>query len=836
VLSASRKHFLPYILLAVAIAAGIGAFSELRTQSYYPFIKIRAPDAVEIDFLFVGSRQRADCETIAGTVVNSILSVCPTCSIQTRICLDKLSPEQKSILSSEPLAIPSARMVNGSVTTYRSFNASAALSACKESERQSALRGNTGRVLCYPPLVARPTSSTQEQPLDLKRLLLGLFYLMVGGFAFCLGAYLIGRYEDLQNYLSSLPRKAKRLLMLGMDMSLIPTALVVALALEHGERWHEIDGLELSLALALLIAIPVFVKFGLYSAVIRYMEFRMTLALVASVTVMGLLFAGLLHILGITSVLLQDIVIFCLVALLLIGGSRVIAREYLRQARAESAPRERIVVYGAGSAGVQLAISLKTNQTLLPVAFIDDKRDLAGSSLYGIPIYPSSRLPMLVKDQGVQQVLLAIPSASRHRKREIYDRIEPLGVRVRTIPRLSALLEGKARISDIEDISIEELVGRDLVPPLPPLLSRCIENKTVLVTGAGGSIGAELCRQIIALSPRKLFLLESSEYALYSIHEELLNIARKYSFATTIVPILGSVTTARLLEHVLAEHEVNTIYHAAAYKHVPLLESNPLEGIRNNVLGSLNAAEAAIARGVDTFVLVSTDKAVRPANIMGASKRMAELIMQAIDDRGRTRFCMVRFGNVLDSSGSVVPLFRQQIRDGGPVTVTHPDITRYFMTIPEAAQLVLQAGAMAEGGDVFVLDMGSPVKILDLARRMIGLSGHTVRDENHPDGDIEIRFSGLRPGEKLYEELLIDGNKVSKTEHPLIMRAMEASLPWPALRKLLTSIEAACNRLDQEEAVALLTSAVAISRTEDPQRAATSAPLSIRSTPLQLVN
>ncbi|MBI3043251.1 MAG: polysaccharide biosynthesis protein [Betaproteobacteria bacterium] len=638
----------------------------------------------------------------------------------------------------------------------------------------------------------------------------------------------------MRAYLSALPRSAKRLLMLGMDIALIPAALVIALALEHGAQWPQVEGLGLTLALALLVAIPIFIKLGLYSAVIRYMEFRMSLTIVVSVTIAALLFAGVVDLLGISTLTVQDAVTYWMLALLGIGGSRVIARQYLRQSSASSAVPDPVIIYGAGDAGAQLAISLKSNPAVILVAFVDDKPDLTGSFLYGIRIHPAARLPALVKELGVRQVLLAMPSASKAQKREVFDRIEHVGVRIRTIPRLSALLDGRARISDIEDISIEELVGRDPVPPISALLARCIERKAVLVTGAGGSIGAELCRQILALAPKKLVLLDLSEYALYAIHEELAALKGKFAYSAEIVPVLGSVSRSHLVRRVLAEHGVNTIYHAAAYKHVPLLESNPLAGIRNNVIGSLRVAEAALAENVETFVLVSTDKAVRPANIMGASKRMAELVMQAIDGSGRTRFCMVRFGNVLDSSGSVVPLFRKQIHEGGPVTVTHPEITRYFMTIPEAAQLVLQAGAMAKGGDVFALDMGSPVKILDLARRMIRLSGFAVRDEEHPNGDIEIRFTGLRTGDKLYEELLID-NKASATEHPLIMRAMEESIPWAKLKPTLDSLEEAIGRLDEAKVVAILLSVVPLSSPTEPLDAAAADTGNRRSPPLKLV-
>ena len=482
------------------------------------------------------------------------------------------------------------------------------------------------------------------------------------------------------------------------------------------------------------------------------------------------------------------------------------ASEFLREKAADAERLDRTIIYGAGDAGAQLAHTLKGKSGLQIVAFADDNKDLAGSLVYGIKVHSADRLSELIEEYDARQILLALPSASKMQLKEIFGRIEDLKVRIRTIPRFNALIEGRAKISDIEDVHIEDLLGREPVPPIQTLLAKCISGKVVLVTGAGGSIGSELCRQILLLSPSKLLLLDHSEYSLYAIHEELLATKKLREQRVDIVPLLASVAPNCLLLRVLAEYQVNTIYHAAAYKHVPLVEFNPCEAIRNNVVGTLRVAEAAVAKKVETVVLISTDKAVRPTSVMGASKRMAELVMQGIPG-GSTKICMVRFGNVLESSGSVVPLFRKQIQEGGPITVTHPEIIRYFMTIPEAAQLVLQAGAMANGGDVFLLDMGSSVKILDLARRMVHLSGLTVRDDDHPNGNIEIKFTGLRPGEKLYEELLI-GNNPMGTQHPLIMRAMEESISWEKLKPVLDELEAACSESDEAKALSLLRSVV----------------------------
>ena len=829
----SLKPFLPLLLVVLAAAAALGALSIFRTTLYYPSLQIRAPGDVEFAFLFNGRRNKASCERLTTNVANTVLAVCRDCTTTEKRCLESLEPRHRQLLSTEPLDVASARLPDGGVVTYQARDPKAALAVCRESERQASARMDVGRVVCYPPGAVRHLAAARDQLFGLSRHALGLLLVAIGALALGMAGYLISRYEQLQDYFRSLPRSVKRLIMVGLDIVLLPAALLTALVVQHGGDWAQTDNLILMLLLSALIAIPVFMRLGMYRAVIRYLELRMALTVVISVTIAVLLFAGLLYLLGISGLEVEDAVVYWLVALLYTGGSRLAAREYLRQTSDTGAARDRAIIYGAGDAGAQLAMSLRSSSDLTVVAFVDDSPDLAGSVLYGIRVHPARQLPSLVKELGARQILLAMPSASRMRRKEIFDNAEALGLRIRTIPRLSDLIGGRASIDDIEDVGIEDLFGRDPVPPIPSLLVKCIEGKSVLVTGAGGSIGSELCRQILALAPKKLVLLEMSEYALYAIQEELLARKRQYAFTIEIVAVLASAGRRDLLRRIIAQHEVRTIYHAAAYKHVPLVEANPLEAIRNNVIGSLRCAEAALAERVETFVLVSTDKAVRPANIMGASKRMAELIMQAMVGNG-TRFCMVRFGNVLDSSGSVVPLFRRQIQEGGPVTVTHPDITRYFMTIPEAAQLVLQAGAMAKGGDVFVLDMGSPVKILDLARRMVRLSGFTVRDDQHPDGDIEVRFSGLRPGEKLYEEPLVDDN-VSRTEHPLILRAMEEPLPWARLKPLLDSMEEAITRLDAAKAVSILLSAVPVSAPTEPLHDAGAETSDRRPPPLKLV-
>jgi len=471
--------------------------------------------------------------------------------------------------------------------------------------------------------------------------------------------------------------------------------------------------------------------------------------------------------------------------------------------------KKNVVIYGAGSAGVQLASALVHGSEFKTVAFIDDNPLLHKQKINGIKIYPFDSLSYLIEKCHVANLLLAMPSASRMRIREVIDSLEPYAVHVLSMPSLSDIAHGKVTFDALQEVDIADLLGRDSVAPVTSLLQANVTGKVVMVTGAGGSIGSELCRQIVLLQPHTLVLFEQNEFALYAIEKELEQQVDNDNIA--ILPVLGSVTNAERVEKVCNTFGVHTIYHAAAYKHVPMVEKNPAEAVWNNIIGTLHTAQAAIHTGVETFVLISTDKAVRPTNTMGATKRFAELILQALSnnatDEQKTRFTMVRFGNVLGSSGSVVPLFREQIAKGGPVTVTDKRIIRYFMTIPEASQLVIQAGAMGQGGDVFVLDMGEPIRIVDLAKRMIHLSGLQIKDEAHPDGDIEIQFTGLRAGEKLYEELLI-GDNVSKTTHPRIMRAEESMIVWTELEKILNALTHATREDDFEQLRVILQQAV----------------------------
>ena len=607
----------------------------------------------------------------------------------------------------------------------------------------------------------------------------------------------------------ALPRPTKRLIMVLADAVAIPTALWAALAL----KFDRLDpALDLNLAyffVALGSALVSFSALGLYHAVIRFVGPRAMVTVVAGVGLSVLVLAGFDRFVASHQIPLSAFGVYWALGLLYVGGSRFVARSLFQRAGMNGTPPARVAIYGAGDAGARVCRVLLGGPDLKPVAFIDDKKSLEGSNINGIRVHGPDSLPELVRRRRIDRVLLAMPSASRRRRREILTALEPLGVHIQSLPNLSDLISGRAQINEMRDVDVSDLLGRDPVPPKPKLIGACIEGKCVLVTGAGGSIGSELCRQIIHLNPSRLVLFEMSELALYNIERELEDLIAHEKLSVDLVPLLGNAHHRHRVREVLFTFGVQTIYHAAAYKHVPIVEHNVVEGIHNNVISTWYTAEAALEAGVETFVLVSTDKAVNPANVMGATKRLAELVLQALQERGtHTRFCMVRFGNVLASSGSVVPLFQEQIRRGGPVTVTHPDVIRYFMTIPEAAQLVVQAGAMAKGGDVFVLDMGRPVRIDDLARRLVNLMGLTVRDANNPEGDIEIEYTGLRTAEKLFEELLI-GSNVTGTDHPMILRAIEHHLPWPKMEQVLNDLLICLASFDCRGALTLLAGSVA---------------------------
>ena len=611
------------------------------------------------------------------------------------------------------------------------------------------------------------------------------------------GISLSMKEEVTLSFLFTAPRLAKRFISVCADLIFVSIAFWGALFVRFDS--YEVFTNKQSwflLFFLLPIALLVNVRLGLYRAVIRYLNSKAASSIFLAVFLTTLFFIVLSYYFQ-AYVGRTVPVIFAAFLLLLLGGSRFAVRAALSQTKNQL--KENVIIYGAGSSGRQLAQSLVQGNEYTPVAFIDDDNKIQKSTIQGLTVYKRQDIEELTSKYSVKRVLLAMPRESKKRTAKVLSKLEKLSVEILSIPGSADLVSGKAKIDELQDVSIDDLLGRDPVKPNQDLLQADIKSKVVMVTGAGGSIGSELCRQILKQRPKKIVLMELSEFALYSINSELQKQASKLDYELRVVPLLGSVQHKTRLLTVMRTFNVQTVYHAAAYKHVPVVEHNVIEGVRNNVFGTLFAAEAAIEAKVETFVLISTDKAVRPTNVMGTTKRMAELVLQALAQKeSTTRFCMVRFGNVLGSSGSVVPLFREQIKNGGPVTVTHPEIIRYFMTIPEASQLVIQAGAMGKGGDVFVLDMGDPVKISDLAAKMIRLSGMTVKDDINPNGDISIEYTGLRPGEKLFEELLI-GDDITQTDHSRIMSAHETWLSWPDLEKILVQLDDACHQFAHDE-------------------------------------
>ena len=604
----------------------------------------------------------------------------------------------------------------------------------------------------------------------------------------------------------TLSRFSKQLIMILIDSITVVSILIVAFSLRLGEWYWPSNDLLWVIAGAPVIAIPIFMLFGLYREIIRYIGFKALWAIVQAISLYALVWGVVGFMTAVEGIPRSVIIINWTLLLLVIGGSRMIARWLFSEiSKDNNSQCKNVVIYGAGSAGRQLSIALMQSNEYNPVGFIDDAVEIQGHSINDLEIISPDNFECFIDKKGVTEVLLAIPSASRIRRNEIINSLEPYPVLVRSLPGVAELAQGKVKIDDLREVGIKDLLGRDPVTANKELLSLNITEKIVMVTGAGGSIGSELCRQILFLKPKKLILFELSEFALYTIDRELSEIGMS---SIEILPILGSINNRKRLSNIFRHFGVQTIYHAAAYKHVPMVEFNNTEGVTNNVFGTLSCAQVAIDENVETFVLISTDKAVRPTNTMGTTKRFAEMILQALSvKQSGTRFTMVRFGNVLGSSGSVIPLFQKQIKDGGPVTVTDADIIRYFMTIPEAVELVIQAGAMGEGGDVFVLDMGKPIRIADLAKKMIHLSGLQVKDETNPDGDIEIKYTGLRPGEKLYEELLISDN-VLETYNPMIMRAQEKMLAWDDLKSIMDGLELAIEKYDQQMLRELLIKAV----------------------------
>lgn len=611
-------------------------------------------------------------------------------------------------------------------------------------------------------------------------------------------------YNRLVQWFLHRPRTTKRIFSMVIDYGVVMLALWLAFSLRLSTLYVPPVTQWWLFLLAPFIAIPIFIKFGLYRAIIRYIGLDALWTIFKAIGLFTVIFATVVVLAGAYSGLVPRTIyiINAILLFLFVGGLRLYARWlFINNTQETFAELDHqpyippVLIYGAGRAGAQLSALLKMGRQLRPVAFIDDDPVLHRQQINGLTVHRPANLLRLIDKHHIRDVLLAMPSAPRSRRSEILKALENYPVHVRTLPDLVDIAQGKLEVSDIQEVDIADLLGRESVAAEPELLTANISGKCVMVTGAGGSIGSELARQIVKLKPAQLLLFDISEFALYQIEQELQYVSGQ---TVNIVALLGSVVDRSRMMSICQHFSVHTIYHAAAYKHVPMVEKNVAEGIRNNVFGTLHCAQAAIAAKVETFVLISTDKAVRPTNTMGASKRFAELVCQALAEESKTRFTMVRFGNVLGSSGSVVPLFRTQIARGGPVTVTHPEVIRYFMTIPEAAELVIQAGAMGQGGDVFVLDMGEAVKITDLARRMINLSGFSVKDENTPNGDVAISYVGLRPGEKLYEELLI-GDNVSETVHPKIMRAQEKVIAWDELQIILSDLQNAATTSDYEE-------------------------------------
>lgn len=600
--------------------------------------------------------------------------------------------------------------------------------------------------------------------------------------------------------LLAIPRIWKRTIVILVDVALCTLAVWLAYYLRLGE-FVALDG-EPTLAVlaSVFLAIPTFIVWGLYRAVLRYGGIQMAWATIRACTAYGAIYATIFTAYGIDGIprtvgIIQPLILFTMIFLSRASASYWLGGAYNKLIG--PTPTARTMIYGAGASGQQLAAAITDARSMKIVGFLDDDRTLEGRTIGGLRVYSPRMLDTLLPRLDVHDVLLAIPSTSRARRNEIIAQLREFHVEVRTLPGVLELAQGQITVDDLRPLSIEDLLSRDPVSPDLGLLTSRIADKTVLITGAGGSIGSELSRQVLALRPARLLLLETSEFALYSIHREL---EAERDDGCELIPLLGSVTDAGRVREILATWQPQQIYHAAAFKHVPLVEHNVADGVRNNVLGTLTVAQLAAEFGIENMVLVSTDKAVRPTNSMGASKRLAELVLQGLAASGsQTCFSMVRFGNVLGSSGSVVPLFRDQIRRGGPLTVTDFEMTRYFMTIPEAAQLVLQAGAMAKGGEVFVLDMGTPVRIVDLARNMVELSGLTVRDAENPAGEIEITSIGLRPGEKLYEELLI-GDDPQPTSHPRIMMANEKLVPWSLLQREIAGLAAQLDARDVDGA------------------------------------
>ncbi|MEE9445207.1 MAG: nucleoside-diphosphate sugar epimerase/dehydratase [Cocleimonas sp.] len=605
---------------------------------------------------------------------------------------------------------------------------------------------------------------------------------------------------SLKKSLQAKSRLKKRLILVLLDALLIPLVLLASFSLRFNDLFIPQNNGWLIFPLATLIAIPVFLKLGLYRSILQYFRSQAVMTIIVATLLSTVIWVGVVNLLHLAEIPASVALLFWLGTSTIIIVTRLVAQGWLYGSKISASKGKRVYIYGAGMAGTQLAKVLESDSEYSLQGFIDDDTSIKGYNILGAKVYSSEQFNDIANETHIDEVILAMPSINRKKRQFILEQLEALPFIIRSVPSFSDVASGKLSSSDIKEIDIDDLLGRNVIKPDPKLLPANIQEKVVMVTGAGGSIGSELCRQIITLSPTKLILLEQSEFALYQIEQELEELISKQGLSFKLDKVLGSITNPVLLKRIFKDKGVQTIYHAAAYKHVPLVEGNPVAGLSNNIFGTQLLAKHALNANVETFILISTDKAVRPTNVMGCSKRVAELVLQSLADQPdcKTVFSMVRFGNVLGSSGSVVPKFRAQIKEGGPITVTDKEITRFFMSIPEAVQLVIQAGAMAKGGEVFVLDMGESVKIVDLAKKMIMLAGLSVKDEDNHDGDIEIEYSGLRPGEKLYEELLI-GDNVSETKHSRIMQANEIFIKEATLDKHLSSLQDTMLKLESED-------------------------------------
>jgi len=793
------------LLLAIC-SYGLGQ----KSQSFYPTVQIDVPAGVNLSFLLHPQASLSSCEAMLGKISKATLATCPACRVAQLKCETELTAEQQKLAAGTPVEYPTSSFSDG-VIVYLSPRTELAIATCQAGQNANPL------IICHAANTARPKHEVLTTTTDFSVIAWRLVAAISGFVAVVLlGCAAFNRPLPApgQIFFSSLrslegrSRRTKQIIILLVDVISLMAALWLAFTLRF-ERWYVPETETAWLfVVAPLVAVPAFIVFGLYHAIVRFLGMQAIWAIIKAVLLYTVLLSAVVFFTGSGDIPRSIIPLNSIFALALVALPRLIARDWFSKLSLRAGPgksKSNVVIYGAGSAGIQLSTALAQSREMCPVAFVDDDARLHGQRISGLRVYAAADVSSLIQRLQVSEILLALPSTTRTRRNDIIRSLENLPVKVQTLPGLTDLAQGKIKVADLREVEIEDLLGRDPVAPRPELLNKNIQGKVVMVTGAGGSIGSELCRQICRLEATALILYDNSEYNLYAIEQELI----ENNCRLRLVALLGSVTDQPAMEQVIRAHGVKTVFHAAAYKHVPIVEANPAQGVINNIFGTWRAAAAALATGVETFVLISTDKAVRPTNIMGATKRFSEMLLQAMHQQnpGKTSFTMVRFGNVLGSSGSVVPLFRNQIKKGGPITVTDPRIVRYFMTVSEAAELVIQAGAMSSGGDVFVLDMGEPVKILDLATRMATLAGLSIKDSINTSGDIEIVFSGLRPGEKLYEELLIGGNVIA-TAHPRILRADENTLGWKHIESLLARLDSACDKENSETIQAILQESV----------------------------